>query len=361
MLSADFFSMMTYYSSHTENEVYYYHSVLCGNRAQSHVCLSYAEMQQSVRSKHLGSTAYLTDDSGQVSQVLNYLPYGEPYVDQRTSGYSERFRFTGKERDEETGYGYFGARYMDHELTTMWLSVDLMADKYPGISPYAYCHWNPIKLVDPDGQEDYQVDNNGNITKCKDQSHAVEGKDRLFRGRPRFDKNGQPKKSYVDATEGTFGEYNEETNRGITKYNLNYEDLDDNQVPYSPYEIKINEGSIDASERKATEIFEFLSKNTRVEWTYFGLGSPESDELQSVRITTSRMRGYEPYGFGRARRWKEWVKFAYHPHKNAQGASKDGYDDKLPELVPNATLGIYHTWSGTYVDFDGNRIAGPKR
>ena len=63
------------------------------------------------------------------------------------------FVFTGKERDEETGYGYFGARYMDHELMTMWLSVDPMADKYPSISPYAYCAWNPVKLVDPDGME----------------------------------------------------------------------------------------------------------------------------------------------------------------------------------------------------------------
>ena len=61
--------------------------------------------------------------------------------------------FTGKEKDTETGYGYFGARYMDHELMTMWLSVDPMADKYPSISPYAYCAWNPIKLVDPDGRE----------------------------------------------------------------------------------------------------------------------------------------------------------------------------------------------------------------
>lgn len=64
--------------------------------------------------------------------------------------------FTGKERDEETGYGYFGARYMDHELTTMWLSVDPMADKYPSISPYAYCAWNPVKLVDPDGNDWYE-------------------------------------------------------------------------------------------------------------------------------------------------------------------------------------------------------------
>ena len=63
------------------------------------------------------------------------------------------FVFTGKERDEETGYGYFGARYMDHELMTMWLSVDPMADKYPSLSPYNYCAWNPIRLVDPDGRD----------------------------------------------------------------------------------------------------------------------------------------------------------------------------------------------------------------
>ena len=59
---------------------------------------------------------------------------------------------TGKEKDVETGYGYFGARYMDHELMTMWLSVDPMSDKYPSISPYAYCAWNPVKLVDPNGE-----------------------------------------------------------------------------------------------------------------------------------------------------------------------------------------------------------------
>lgn len=63
------------------------------------------------------------------------------------------FVFTGKERDEETGFGYFGARYMDHELMTMWLSVDPMTDKYPTLSPYNYCAWNPVKLVDPDGRE----------------------------------------------------------------------------------------------------------------------------------------------------------------------------------------------------------------
>ena len=67
------------------------------------------------------------------------------------NGIQDSVAFTGKERDVETGYGYFGARYMDYELMTMWLSVDPMTDKYPRISPYAYCAWNPIKLIDPDG------------------------------------------------------------------------------------------------------------------------------------------------------------------------------------------------------------------
>ena len=108
-------------------------------------------------SDHLGSASWITDGAGIPVQHLQYLPYGEPFVNQRAAGstYSERFRFTGKERDAETGFGYFGARYMDHELMTMWLSVDPLADKYPSISPYNYCMWNPVKLVDPDGRDVY--------------------------------------------------------------------------------------------------------------------------------------------------------------------------------------------------------------
>ena len=122
-------SMLTDYHNGEEKEVYFYHS------------------------DHLGSASWITDFGGEAVQHIQYLPYGEPYVNQHPAGYQERFTFTGKEKDEETGYGYFGARYMDHELMTMWLSVDPMADKYPSISPYAYCAWNPVKLVDPDGME----------------------------------------------------------------------------------------------------------------------------------------------------------------------------------------------------------------
>ena len=93
------------------------------------------------------------------------------------------FVFTGKERDEETGYGYFGARYMDHELMTGWLSVDPMSDKYPSISPYAYCAWNPVKLVDPDGMAVRAADKQSQMNIM----HSLSKAEARY---VRFDKNG---------------------------------------------------------------------------------------------------------------------------------------------------------------------------
>ncbi len=100
---------------------------------------------------HLGSANWITDAAGRPIQYIHYAPYGELIADTRLTNYRERFKFTGKERDEESGYDYFGARYY-WSLLMHWLSVDPLADKYPGISPYAYCNWNPIKYVDPDGK-----------------------------------------------------------------------------------------------------------------------------------------------------------------------------------------------------------------
>ena len=65
------------------------------------------------------------------------------------------YTFSAKEKDSETSLSYFGARYYTSDLS-VWLSVDPMAAKYPSLSPYVYCANNPVKLVDPNG-EDYEV------------------------------------------------------------------------------------------------------------------------------------------------------------------------------------------------------------
>ena len=67
------------------------------------------------------------------------------------------FVFNGKEKDYESGFHYYGARYYWSEVLTGWLSVDPMMDMYPGISPYCYCMWNPVVLVNPDGNFPWDV------------------------------------------------------------------------------------------------------------------------------------------------------------------------------------------------------------
>lgn len=101
---------------------------------------------------HLGSASWVSDKAGKGIQHLYYLPWGEELDNQRATDYASRYTFSGKERDVETGYGYFGARYYNSDLS-IWLSVDPMADKYPSMSPYTYCANNPVRLVDPDGRE----------------------------------------------------------------------------------------------------------------------------------------------------------------------------------------------------------------
>ena len=63
-----------------------------------------------------------------------------------------RYKYTGKERDVETGYDYFGARYYDARIAR-WLMVDPLAEKYPRWSPYHYGANNPLRIIDPNGED----------------------------------------------------------------------------------------------------------------------------------------------------------------------------------------------------------------
>ncbi len=101
---------------------------------------------------HLGSTSYVTDADGNIAQHVEYIPYGEIFVEERNSQFSTNFLFNAKELDNETGLYYYGARYLD-PTGAMWLSVDPLFEKYAGMSPYNYCAGNPVKMVDPDGRE----------------------------------------------------------------------------------------------------------------------------------------------------------------------------------------------------------------
>ena len=109
-------------------------------------------------SDHLGSSSLITNFDGEVTQHVEYIPYGEVFLEERNNTWNTPYLFNAKELDEETGLYYYGARYLN-PMDAMWLSVDPMTEKYPGVSGYLYCLGNPIIIIDPDGKDVYAKKN----------------------------------------------------------------------------------------------------------------------------------------------------------------------------------------------------------
>ncbi|WOI21611.1 RHS repeat domain-containing protein [Nonlabens ulvanivorans] len=58
---------------------------------------------------HLGSSSYITNMNGVVTQHMEYLPFGETLVEEHQNSYNVPYKFNGKELDGETGNYYYGA------------------------------------------------------------------------------------------------------------------------------------------------------------------------------------------------------------------------------------------------------------
>ncbi len=87
---------------------------------------------------------------------VDYFPFGAQLPGRGFSTSSYRFGFNGKEKDDETygtGNEYdFGARLYDPRLGR-WMSIDILEENYPYLSPYNFCANDPVLFVDPNGKE----------------------------------------------------------------------------------------------------------------------------------------------------------------------------------------------------------------
>jgi RHS repeat-associated protein len=98
---------------------------------------------------HLGSASLELDADGRIISYEEFSPYGATSyqaVDKAIRAATKRYRFTGMERDEETGLEYHSARYY-----VPWLSRWTAADPAMAGNPYAYCSDRPCCLVDSNG------------------------------------------------------------------------------------------------------------------------------------------------------------------------------------------------------------------
>lgn len=121
---------------------------------------------------HLGSTSYISNKNGSVSQHVEYIAFGEILFEEHSSSFNTPYLFNGKELDRETNLSYYGARYLDMK-TSLWLNVDPLSiynpviedetyfddDHNAGLSnsfnhnTYGYCYQNPVRLIDPNGKQ----------------------------------------------------------------------------------------------------------------------------------------------------------------------------------------------------------------
>lgn len=108
-----------------------------------------------------------------------------------------KYKFNGKELDEETGLYYYGARYYDPR-TSIWLSVDPLAEKYPSWSSYSFCFDNPMKFIDYNGME--PIDPLKKMKIRDNRASNLQGKVRTKDGVP----NSKPHQGFdLAATPGT--------------------------------------------------------------------------------------------------------------------------------------------------------------
>ena len=107
------------------------------------------------------------------------------------------YTFSAKEKDSETGLSYFGSRYYSSDLS-IWLSVDPMASKYPSLSPYVYCANNPVKLVDPNGEEIVNVYKDAYEYVSKQYSEAKKNWE-AFKGDRKAEGYKEARQKYKDA------------------------------------------------------------------------------------------------------------------------------------------------------------------
>ena len=106
----------------------------------------------------IGSVRMITDVTGAVVERHDFLPFGEEWVP--PSPNPERRLFGGKERDQESAFDYFGARYYGSSggrFTTVdpVLNLDAALADPQRWNRYTYARNNPLAFIDPDGRELY--------------------------------------------------------------------------------------------------------------------------------------------------------------------------------------------------------------
>ena len=111
---------------------------------------------------HLGNNRIVTDASGvEVVQSNEYYPFGM-LMASSTNPDEQPYKYGDKELDTSFDLNWydFSARYQDGIRFT---TIDPLAEKKYWLSPYTYGRNNPLRFIDPDGMDEWEINPQGKI------------------------------------------------------------------------------------------------------------------------------------------------------------------------------------------------------
>ena len=300
---------------------------------------------------HLGNVRIAFSKEGDervIRQVNNYYPFGMNI--RELSGnlgikgsklVFNEYLYNGKMYQDELGLGWYdhGARFYDG-VVGRWWSVDPLAEKYYSISSYAHVVNNPIRYIDPDGRDVWEVNSRGKVV-----NHIETTEHDAFY---MIDKKG----NRIEGKELMF-EYG-------TVENFKSQYSDEAKTTFDWYNVR--------GDNNGKQLFEFFANNTTVEWSQLLLGQKGDNGLNIV--STSHEKSKErsvnflldnQYKFGYT------IKGHNHNHPsntpypsglNTRG-SDIGFANKLTNFSLNngsgvPTFNIYLLKTGKYVRYNRN-------
>ena len=283
---------------------------------------------------HIGSIRAIVNQSGQIIEQKDYYPFGMEHQNGMLASSTNRYRFSGKEKQEDFGISYsdFHARQYDSR-GVIFTTIDPLAEKRYHSSPYDYCSNSPITRIDPDGMLDdgYIVDDMGYFNKVNNE--GGEEYDVVYREEAYSEEN---RKNYDESG----GKDGLKISKGVIQSD-------------KPLNIINEKGKVTGvsnlytikSDKEATKIFEFMAKHTKVEWSNTLMRDSKGKEFNL--LMTSHSEGTIIGGYHRethfARRNHAIIIRNDHNHPdgnpNPSGWSGDiGHGWELQRLQPNDNI-----------------------